>query len=160
MWIVFELLLYPQRARVVNSLCQFPLYPSAAVQGSDGENGTEVHAGKREEGSVNHGGEQGGKGTVWERHFVGEFGAAVAAGKSKLDEQERGCRALRAKSRGMWGWPAAQTEKAACGVETGTGHKRRQERERGGREDQKRGGKRLRKWGAAAQFGEAAGTHR
>lgn len=38
----------------MNSLCQFPLYPSAAVQGSDGENGTEVHAGKREGGSVKH----------------------------------------------------------------------------------------------------------
>ena len=59
----------------------------------------------------------------------------------------------------MWGWLAAQTEEAACGVETGAGHKRRKKQEQGGREDRKRGGKRLRKWGAAAQFQEAASIH-
>ena len=95
-------------------------------------------------------GEREGKGTVWVRRFVGGFGAAAAEGTSKPDE--RGCQALRVQGRGMWGWPAARTEKAACGMETGTGHKGRKEQEQGGREGRKRGGRRLGKRGAAAPF--------
>lgn len=52
----------------------------------------------------------------------------------------------------MWGWRAAETKKAACGVETSAGHKSRKEQEQGGREDQKRGSKRLGKWEQQLSF--------
>lgn len=74
--------------------------------------------------------------------------------ESRLDVQERGCQALGVESCGMWGWPESSLWR---------GNRHGTQKEEGtatrGRENWKRNGRRLRKWGAAAWFQVAAGTH-
>lgn len=60
----------------------------------------------------------------WIRHFVGEFGATVLEGRV-------GWMCRREVAR-LWEWRAVVCgagQKAACGVETGVGHKRRKEQQ-------------------------------
>lgn len=98
--------------------------------------------------------EREGRGMAWVRHFVGEFGAAVLEGRAGWM-----CRREVARLWEQRAMVCGAGQKAAYGVETGVGHKRRKEQQQGGRENQKRGGRSLRKWGAAARFQNATGTH-
>lgn len=75
----------------MNSLCQLPLSISAGVQGSSGPCKKHGRAGR----------ERGGLGKA----FCRGVWSRCSGRESRLDVQERGCQALGAESRGMWGWP-------------------------------------------------------
>lgn len=139
----FELLLYLQRARVMNSLCRFPTSSAAGIWGRWRHVPLILVS------------EQEGKGRVWIRHFVGECGDAAAEGKSKLDERA-GARLLGSVGEGLWYVGLAGCSDRESSLWHGNRHRTRKEEGTGTR----RQGRPKVGWQEAEEMGSSSSVSR